>query len=531
MLKTNQSLTDDEINHFVQNLMEKFKYKYRCASVDSNIWYTFKNHRWIQIDSTIFLKKMVSRELIIEYGKMQAQLFLLNQCSAKVALDGNHDNELLQEKIQCSAKVALDGNHDNELLQEKIQCHNENIKIYKIIERFNNPIFGNIFIKKCVESAYDPNFFKRLDKNVNLICFNNGVYDLNTNKFRIGHPGDYISLCTHYEYVEYNNNSVYHKEIKYYFKKIQPNKTMRNYLLTVLAACLTGSVSDINSYIFIGKKSNGSSKLMEFMRYTFGDLFKQIDPTLWVQGKNLGDKHLLVSKENGKRICVLDDTQDNNITDIDFMKIINVSTLPRKSNDLTTEPHFKSFLLRNYLPIVRLDDNNYTLKNIKVIHFPSEFFLYRSVSNLKENQFWADTKLSECLLKWKQTFMSILIHYYKKYKTTGLIHPKPVMNLTNYYRECCYDHAVFKDYIHDFLDKTGNSEDSVSIQTIYNNMKYWYRGNYNGKVPCSRDFKSYIIHKMTSSFNNNTNSLIGYKLKTKTDSELLSELFTLNSTG
>lgn len=52
-------------------IMEKFKFVYKCASIKHNIWYEFKNHRWIEIDNKYSLRNLIDNELANEYGKIQ----------------------------------------------------------------------------------------------------------------------------------------------------------------------------------------------------------------------------------------------------------------------------------------------------------------------------------------------------------------------------------------------------------------------------------------------------------------------------
>ena len=61
-----------------------------------------------------------------------------------------------------------------------------------------------------------------------------------------------------------------------------------------------------------------------------------------------------------------------------------------------------------------------------VLPFKSEF-----VDNpTNPNQFLKDPYLCEKLEEYGEAFMSILIHYYKKYSTDGLKEPKEVMKYT-----------------------------------------------------------------------------------------------------
>jgi hypothetical protein len=389
------SMDNSVIDYFIPTLMNKYRYKYCCASIDHDIWYKFKNHKWNKIDS-MSIRKLILDKFIIECDKQQAHLCkMISQC---------HDFE------------------------SKAQYYYAANKICDMIMRFdNNILFKNVIVQKFAEVAYDPNFLKVLDEKSYLICFKNGVYDLNTNEFGNGRPDDYISLCTGYDYMDFNKNDKNYREIKNFFKKIQPDKSMREYLLTVLSTCLSDLIPEENLYIFTGSKTK--NKIMELMKYTLGDLFEPIkiinfsndrinilerinhshvthsgigmpsyifnsgltdDNTLITCAeKNTTNKKISfifdINNKKGIRMCIFDDPHNNNLSSSSFArkKIDDtISEFIKKitRNDFVTrtspkeliyfKPQFKSFLLYDRLPNITLLNNAW--KKFKVISFPNE---------------------------------------------------------------------------------------------------------------------------------------------------------------
>jgi len=138
---------------------------------------------------------------------------------------------------------------------------------------------------------------------------------------------------------------------------------------------------------------------------------------------------------------------------------------------------------------------------------------------LGENQFWADSKLSEKLPDWKQMFMAMLIKKYKKYRKDGLVHPKLVTQETAKYRKRC---DVFQDFIGDYLEKVDDPKKSVSTLALYQGMKNWHRANYEGKCPNTKDLRNYLQHRMPT-FNAKTDSLTCYQPKS-TEDDTINEL-------
>ncbi len=124
-------IDESKINHsnIAKLLMEKYHYIYRCASIKYNIWYEFKNHRWIEIDSAYALRKLISNELVDNYVKYQ--VYLYNESRNK--------DDYTKEKLINEAR-----------------------KISSIINKLQNVIFKNGVIRECANIVYDPNFFKEI---------------------------------------------------------------------------------------------------------------------------------------------------------------------------------------------------------------------------------------------------------------------------------------------------------------------------------------------------------------------------------
>ena len=76
-----------------------------------------------------------------------------------------------------------------------------------------------------------------MDTNTDLICFNNGVYDLNKREFRKGLPSDYISISTGSDFPNPENNENI-SNIKNMLKLIFPDKDIRNDVLIKMSKYL-----------------------------------------------------------------------------------------------------------------------------------------------------------------------------------------------------------------------------------------------------------------------------------------------------
>jgi len=97
-----------------------------------------------------------------------------------------------------------------------------------------NNAFKNTLMDECKSLFYDSTFEQKLDSNIHLIGFENGIYDLEQSVFREGRPDDYITLSTKNDYYKWNDKNPTNKQIMKFFEQVLPNKSVRDYFLNAL---------------------------------------------------------------------------------------------------------------------------------------------------------------------------------------------------------------------------------------------------------------------------------------------------------
>ena len=102
-------------------------------------------------------------------------------------------------------------------------------KLLKIYESLKNHKFKTDIVKTCAHKFYDKEFLEKLGTNIDLIGFNNGVYDLKNDYFRKAVPDDLINKTVGYNYSEFNEDDEIIKKIMKYFTEVQPIKEVREY--------------------------------------------------------------------------------------------------------------------------------------------------------------------------------------------------------------------------------------------------------------------------------------------------------------
>ena len=364
---------------------------FKCASIKYGIWYEFKNHRWTEIDSAYTLINSISEELVNDY--LAYSTYLVN----KLKFVSSCDRQFIIENIASASKI---------------------------VKKLCNSIFKNTIIKECCLIAFDPYFIKRLDENKDLICFENGVYDLYNKKFRDGKPNDYISLCTNYKYVPYDKET---NNIKKLLRQIIPDKIVRKYLLTILSTCITASNPNEDFYILTG--SNSKNIIMQLLKYALGDLYKAMDILVLV-GKRTSSStaNPELADKKGIRVCSFDEPMATHEINEYFINLVMKQDMAM-TTALFREPiyfntQFKPFLVCDKMPMIESKDDG-LWRRIKVIRL--------------------DTIITEQITnEMGQELMSLLINKFDKNK---LVHPAYVIRETQIYHQACINYNALENII------------------------------------------------------------------------------------
>ena len=218
---------------------------------DLNKWYEYKNHRWVKKKGdNIKFKKDVLKEIkdylykVLEYFKGDKK--------------------------------------SSSYIKKQIKNLGDTSTTKKIMESITEEF--NYSCSNIDNSPEEGDFHKKLDKNPYLLGFTNGVYDLKKFEFRDGKPEDYLSMSVGYSYQKTPTADLGH--IKKFFEDIQPEKELREFLLTFLGSCLIGIQKDEIYTIFTGIKRNGKTTCIELLNLALGDdYFGAIDTSFLTKAR------------------------------------------------------------------------------------------------------------------------------------------------------------------------------------------------------------------------------------------------------
>jgi P4 family phage/plasmid primase-like protien len=493
---TNESLNGGHAD-MAQLLFEKYGDEYVCACIEKDIWYVYKDHRWVLNSKGIELRKKISTELVEYYKQIKK-----NICN-KMGEEDEDDGEL-RKKLNTVNKIIA------------------NLKTY--------PFKVNI-MKECSELFYNDVFYENLNTNPNLIHFKNGVLDLETMEFRNGRQTDYISMTTGYDYKEHKWDDLEVIECKDHFSKVYPDPELYNYFMEYCASLLKGGNSAKTFLIKTGEGDNGKSINIDFLKLVFGK-YMRILPTSLITGQRTQSSQATpeLSGIRGVRFCVLQEPNKKDGMNIGILKeltgndLIYTRGLFKEAEEV--RPMFKLCLICNGLPVLPSDDPA-TWDRIRVLPhescFPKDvdrFPVPKSIEEqFKMKRFPRDPFFSEKLPKMKTAFMWMMFETYKKIKAEGRMpEPEKVRNATSIYRK---NNDIFLHFILEriVVDKE-DEKATMSVVETYNAFKTWFEDSYpniKNKMPSKEDMKVDLIHKWGDL--SKSHKWVGYRLRTLEDDE------------
>jgi P4 family phage/plasmid primase-like protien len=457
---------DGNTYYLAKSVYAKYSDRFVCSDLKTNTWWEFRNHRWNKIQEGYTLKILLSEEFANEYNL-----------------------EIADISIQATKVSGI----EKEELQQKLA------RIYKIIEKLMNNTFKKTLMDECKSLFYDNKFEDKLDSNIQLMGFENGVYDLEKGVFRDGRPDDYITLSTKNDYHKWTEKSAWNNQIFEFFEQVMPNEKVRKYFLNALCTCISGETKEEKLYIMTGSGSNGKSLTMDLMYMALGDYYMSCPITIITRKRGQSNETAPEKvRMKGRRCGVFQETDDGEKLNVGVMKEFTggdkvlVRDLFKGSSEMIEfKPQMKYFLTCNQLPNVPSNDDG-TWRRLRVIEFGSKF----TDKPTKPNEFKINTMLKQTIHMWAPTFISYLIHIYmtEYKKKTYLEEPDEVMASTKQYK---MENDFYTEYIMERITITTNPKNIIGKETLWEDFKAWYKSGYEVKtLPKKPEFVKFMTKQL-----------------------------------
>jgi P4 family phage/plasmid primase-like protien len=424
-------------------------------------WYEYKNHRWIKTKNPS-LKNKISEELPDYYEKLK-KFYNVNTSEEETK---NQNTNIEEDSLKNSEKVKI---------------------ISSLINKLKDGPYKRNVMEQSQELFINEKFIEALDENRNIICFNNGIYDLVNMEFRNGKLSDYASLCTNCDYVEYEDeDDELYKDLAQFIYRLLPDNEKKNYMLKLIASCLEGHTSDERFHILTGSASNGKSKFTELINESLGDYAFSLPISLLTQKRQNGNNaNPEMAKTKGKRFGYLQEPDKGDEINVGYMKEITggdpISTRKLFGDPFTFKPQFKLVLCCNDLPKIPSSDGG-TWRRLRVIEFTSKFV--EEPNPERTNEFKKDKMVAEKIRTWRSAFCYMLIKYYKKYKEEGLIEPEEIMKYTQEYE---MENNKYQGFYDEYIIK--DTKTAIKWSDLLSNYTTWFKLNKEDKMESVKEIK------------------------------------------
>ena len=232
---------------------------------------------------------------------------------------------------------------------------------------------------------------------------------------------------------------------------------------------LDGNNRYIMEHEFVTHNSNGKSKIVELFQHTIGDYACIFNVSLLTQkrvGSNATNSELAIAK--GKRFAILQEPEENERLNVGLMKELTggdqIQCRCLFKEPIKFKPMFKMILTCNHMPAIPPDDGG-TWRRVRRVEYTSKFTDNPDPNN--ENEFQIDRELGYKFDLWKETFMIILLKYYKEYKKKGkIVEPLEVLEYTNEYQR---KNDIFADFCDSYIQKEPGSY--IDVTTLFEKFK------------------------------------------------------------
>ena len=521
-----QTRVDDTHYHVAKLLLRMYKGKF-CASIEmrKSEWYVFDERiqSWRHTNQGMELREKISTEVVdlIVAARMRLKKQAWDEhCKQKGAGTGD-TAPMPDEDFFKQWALTADGQRFTTLM--------------KVEKHLYTTEFKNCVMKEAQEIFSEQDFQNRLNMSTTLFGCCNGVLDLRsevkdpvTGKvglkvvFRPGRPDDYISQLAGrmypelepIEYTPYDPDSPALKALMAVLRQIFTDPEMLAYVIRLMASCLEGANKEQCYYTLIGVGGNGKSKLVDLMRYTFGDYSSSLQATALTRKRpESGAANPDIISIKNKRFIYLAEPDDKEPLNTSRMKQFSGEDVVEARGLFEDQQRFritgKLFMLCNKLPPVHAMDRG-TWRRIRAIMFPS-LFVEPSAPELRQgkaNVFVRNNDLDLDLKKpeWRQAWLGLLVHIYEtEYLVRGLEPiPASVMQESNKYRETFDQYGKFKaERLVDFRDvRAGLTElgdEAALLKDICSSYTTWQRQN-EGTLPGKRLTKQELQARLEEDF-------------------------------
>lgn len=486
----NNRLRDYDIAKYIKNKIGNI---YVCSDIKNNTWYCFEDPIWKEEIEGLTISNKISEDIPKE----------------------------CEERIKCLQNKYSDIEFIKDLVEErkeemKIGIKKEIMKINIFIDKCRNNSSKKSIINELKKLCYKDKFVSSLDKNPYILGCKNGIIDLKEGIFRKGKPEDMCSMSVGYNYIsleEIINNKnllIKYNELIKFMESLFVIEGIRNYIYEHLASVLIGICKEQDFNYYMGKGSNGKTKLVKLMSMVMGDYYGTAPTSLLCSKKvDLGGCSSEIALLKGKRYVVMQEPTKGEVINEGVMKELtgenDLFCNPKHKTPFYFTPMFKLVICANFTLDIKSNDHG-TWRRIKVVDFLSQF-----KNNADKNEIFEFEKnidLEDNFNEWKYILLAILTE--KAFLLKGRMNENEyIKNATNKYRD---EQDKIGLYIKNNIDFISNEK--ISKEMLGEDFKNWIDLNFRIRIGINN-----LLERLENEFYTTFDNLIIYGVKIKNINE------------
>ena len=351
-------------------------------------------------------KYILSDDSWYEYNKYN---ILKYKCDRK-----DYPNELLNILSEDLIKYV---DEEYNKLDDKILIEKE---YDKILINLNSCNFLDGVKKFLRGYYYIEDFNNKLNKNINVLCFNNKLYDYNIKDFRNVEKKDYISITTGYDAPTETDDKTLKEIDDLLWSVFEDAELIEYYKIINGLSLFTNKLQSL--YIHAGTGSNGKGILNNIMSKCLNEYMGVCENNFLTSSYKAGAPNPSLYNSKNKKYLSLsepDNGESNCKFNIDLIKTLTggdeITCRGLFKDNITYTPQFSIHIQLNNKPNLGYLDNG-ILRRIKIIKYPNSFVDKPCRPNERLRDYNLIDKIKD--QKFINNYIMMLIKTAEKYKDT-----------------------------------------------------------------------------------------------------------------
>lgn len=369
-------------------------------------------------------------------------------------------------------------------------------KAYSSIIKSLQTLYKKKLIIEILKEKYSTDdLIMKMNSNLHLFAFENGVYDMKTFTFRKAEPSDLVFGSNGYKY--HPSSKEDRQLIKKTIKDMFLTEELYIYFMSIISLRLVRINEKEEFYFMIGDASNGKGLVTSLIQNMFGRYSQVLDSSSFYKNKHgvhsEAASPALASTKDSNIVFVNELDRDTKLTADQIKKLSGndmIKTRFLRQDFFEFIPGYSLFFVSNHKPDIDGDDCGIQ-RRLKLIPFNITFkddpkLPNERKINRKLKQIFKDKRYS-CAL------FDILVKFYKKCVDINFEIPVPEEVLVNSDKYLDENDPV-KQFITNCIDITRNENDRINSSVLNDLFKTYNNGSrgYTAgklKIKLNKDFR------------------------------------------